>query len=95
MSLHNLAKLDGSHNIKFFIDEAHYQLMSLSRERSKIENIRDAFVIFKMIFVSISCDAKQMQVLEPTHAILLRTKACYNRIDFQYLMAFLGSIVQT
>jgi len=40
MSLHNLAKLDGSHNIKFCIDEAHYQLMSLIRERSKIEMIR-------------------------------------------------------
>ena len=60
MSLHNLAKLDGSHNIKFCIDEAHYQLMSLIRERSKIEMIRDAFDIFELNFLAISNDAKQM-----------------------------------
>jgi len=37
MSLHNLSKFEETHNIKFCIDEAHYQLMTLTRERTKID----------------------------------------------------------
>jgi len=39
MSLHNLSKFEETHNIKFCIDEAHYQLMTLTRERTKIDMI--------------------------------------------------------